>query len=355
MKKVDNLLTIADDGSENGSQVDPNEYYVGFYFDQRDFFAADLVEAELIIPRIDAADLVSITDKIAEATQTYILNYVKNRGKAEKFEKLAVSKVSKKLHKDLIALYFLDSRSGAEFSNALKYEIIFHGKKYKGFSDHATKVTGKNLCILVWEDKFDPLQAETSFHKHVCQTGLEILGELKRLEVTRKCFPKEYCGILTNGRDWVLVSCTIEGAGHGRKSWWHSEIVSTFKKTENPNDKPVADEFAIAIVAKLLLYAFDRANSILNAVKNPLPVRLSSTPEEPDNVNSDDDGGNGKGGMGGGDSGKGGMGGRDSGKGGMGGGDSGKGGMGRVVWVVEIAGRVATGVVRIGLILLRVR
>ena len=75
------------------------------------------------------------------------------------------------------------------------------------------KATNTNLCVLVWDDKFDSLVSGGDFLKAICQTGLEILGELRRLQTMRRIVPKEYCGVLTNGRDWVLVSCLISESG----------------------------------------------------------------------------------------------------------------------------------------------
>ena len=51
-------------------------------------------------------------------------------------------------------------------------------------------------------------------------------------------------------------------------------------KDGNPGSNPVADDVAIASVAKLLEYAFDCASSILALIDNPQSFQLPSTPEE---------------------------------------------------------------------------
>ena len=124
--------------------------------------------------------------------------------------------------------------------------------------------------------------------KAICQTGLEILGELTSLQTMRRIVPKEYCGILTNGRDWVLVSCLISETR--KKSWRHSSTLCVVKDG-NAGSNQVADDDAIASVAKLLEYAFNRANSILALINSHLSCRLSSTPEEAadGDVDSDDE------------------------------------------------------------------
>ena len=144
--------------------------------------------------------------------------------------------------------------------------INFHAKKYRGYTDHAVKATNTNLCVLVCDDKFDSLVSGCDFLKAICQTGLEILGELRRLQTMRRIVPKEYCGVLTNGRDWVLVSCLISESG--KKRWRHSSQLCVVKDG-NPGSNPVVDDIAVAIVANLLEYAFDCANSVLALVNSP--------------------------------------------------------------------------------------
>ena len=270
------VAILTEDRTENGSKVDPSEYYTGFYFDIEgsEFFLVDRG--------------VEHTEKIASISKKYVKKYlskfINNMGKSAKTEKQSVSTVSKTFLEDIIAFYF--ATGNVVYSAALKYEIYFHDKKYTGYSDHAVKVKDRNLCVLVWEDKFDSHVPGGDFLKAICQTGLEILGELRRLQTMRRIFPKEYCGVLTNGRDWVLVSCLISESGE--KSWRHSRTLCVVKDG-NSGSNPVADDDAVASVAKLLEYAFDRANSILALINSPQSFRLSSTPEESADGDVDDD------------------------------------------------------------------
>ena len=246
--------------------MDSNEYYTGFWFDieAAEFFSVDR-----------GVDTEKFTSRSMTYTNKYLAKYINNMGKSEKSEKQSVSTISKTFLEDIIDFYF--KRGSVEYSTLMKYEIDFHDRKYTGYSAHAVKVKNKNLCILVWEDKFDSLVSGSDFLKAICQTGLKILGELERLQMTRRIVPNEYCGVLTNGRDWVLVSCLISESGE--KKWRHSMKLCTVKDG-NPGSNPVADDVAIASVAKLLEYAFDCASSILALIDNPQSFQLPSTPEE---------------------------------------------------------------------------
>ena len=258
--------------------MDSDEYFIGFYF--------DIVAAELL--QVDRG--VENTEKFTSISKKYMKKYltkrINNMGRSEKTEKQSVSTISKIFLVDIIAFYFAAGSVG--YSAALKYEIHFHDKKYRGCTDHSVKANNTNLCVLVWEDKFDPLVSGGDFFKAICQTGLEILGELRRLQTMRRIVPKEYCGVLTNGRDWVLVSCLISESGE--KSWRHSSPLCVVND-EIPGINPVIDDIAVARVAKLLEYAFDCANSILALINSPPSFRLPSTPEESadGDVDSDDE------------------------------------------------------------------
>ena len=177
----------------------------------------------------------------------------------------------------MITFYF--DGEDLEYSKAAKCTAVINDRKYCGFADHVIKVTGRCLNALVWEDTFDNLSFEGGLQPAICQTGLEIEGEMTRLAQYR-IYPEEYCGILTNGRDWILVSCVVN---NGEKFRRHSLPLSTVIKATSGSSYSL-DEVAIASVASLLVYAFNCARSISKLIKSSgliPPSPLPFTPGEP--------------------------------------------------------------------------
>jgi hypothetical protein len=180
---------------------------------------------------------------------------------------------SKDLLTKLINAYFVDERKGAEYSKPITYDVLFGGIPYRGVADHSIKDAVIRAFILVWEDKID-LSTPALQNKAVNQAALEVLGEVSRLTKAGFNIPEEYCGIVTNGTDWILVSYLCR-----HKRWQHSEMVSTV-------DEGCSDisENAIVEVARLLAYAFVCANSVLGIVNKATPFshRLPSHEETDD-------------------------------------------------------------------------
>jgi hypothetical protein len=180
---------------------------------------------------------------------------------------------SKELLIKLINAYFVDERKGAEYSKPIIYDVLFGGIPYRGVADHSIKDAVIRAFILVWEDKID-LSTNALQNKAVNQAALEVLGEVSRLTKAGFDTPVEYCGIVTNGTDWILVSYLCRS-----NRWRHSEMVSTVE--EGCSD---ISENVIVEVARLLAYAFVCANSVLGIVNKATPFshRLSSHEETDD-------------------------------------------------------------------------
>ena len=186
---------------------------------------------------------------------------------------------SKDLLTELISAYFVDERKGAEYSKPITYDVLFGGIPYRGVADHSIKDAVIRAFILVWEDKID-LSTTALQVKAVNQAALEVLGEVSRLTKAGFDIPEEYCGIVTNGTDWILVSYLCR-----HKRWRHSDMVSTV--AEGQSD---IYENVIVEVARLLAYAFVCANSVLGIVNKATPFshRLSSHEETDDGTDGND-------------------------------------------------------------------
>lgn len=264
-----------EDRTENGSKVDPDEYFIGFSF--------DIVQAELLQVDWGVENTETFTSVSKKNTKKYLAKYINNMGRSEKTEKRSVSTISKTFIVEIFAFYF--AVGSVEYSAALKYGINFHAKKYRGYTDHAVKATNTNLCVLVWDDKFDSLVSGGDFLKAICQTGLEIAEKVA--DDAQDC-PKRilWCTYKWKGLGSRFVSHFRER----KKRWRHSSQLCVVKDG-NPGSNPVVDDIAVAIVANLLEYAFDCANSVLALVNSPQSFRLSSTPEESadGDVDSDDE------------------------------------------------------------------
>lgn len=186
---------------------------------------------------------------------------------------------SKDLLTKLIDAYFVDERKGAEYSKPITYDVLFGGIPYRGVADHSIKDAVIRAFILVWEDKID-LSTPALQVKAVNQAALEVLGEVSRLTKAGFDIPEEYCGIVTNGTDWILVSylCRL-------RRWRHSNMVSTVDEGCSDISKNVIVE-----VARLLAYAFVCANSVLGIVNKATPFshRLSSHEETDDATDEND-------------------------------------------------------------------
>ena len=232
----------------------------------------------------------TFTNDHFELFKTYLLAYTQSTLVLTKGEKVTKKKVTKKndlaeaghVNKEgevadyqpcsrelLIKLtdtYIVDERKGAEYSEPMEYNAQYDGIPYSGVADHSIKAVGIRAFILVWEDKID-LSTTPLHNRAVNQTALEILGEVSRLRIGDYTIPEKYCGILTSGTDWILVSYLCR-----RDSWRHSEMVSTVA------------EGVIAEVARLLAYALVCANAVLGLVKNATPFshRLPSHKESDD-------------------------------------------------------------------------
>ena len=270
---------LVDDRSESASKIDSGEYAIGFCFEIMRDVVVDLNERNKILFETE-------TKTFCEQYLVAFIKFTRENGN-ERNEKKVVSVTSRLFLQKLTSIYF--DGEDLYYSSAMTFEAVIHDRKYRGLADHTVKERGENLYVLVWEDKFDDLSEGDKLAQAIGQTGLEIEGEMRRLEEGQNpIFPAEYCGILTNGRDWFLVSCVVLNS---RKYWRHSLRLSTARK-ESSTDTYLFYEDAIDPVANLLLYAFNCARSIHDMIKSRRllpPSRLPPTPEE--RAEEDDDSG----------------------------------------------------------------
>ena len=183
--------------------------------------------------------------------------------------------LSKDLLKVLIKNFFIDEREGPEYSKAVLYHTVFNFVPYKGIGEHAIS-TGKKgaTFILVWKDKIR-LDSEANIESAISQAALEVKGEIPRLEKSLNIFRIEYCGILTNGTEFILVSGYHVMA---ELKWRHSNTVSI----AGEGTSHIKDE-EIAKVVLLLAYAFTCANKVFDLIRNaPVPGPQHPPIEEAD-------------------------------------------------------------------------
>jgi hypothetical protein len=268
-------------GSQAKSEIYHNfsfmTYSAGSFYDKNEnTFTEDLVESFKTHLLLYTQQILGLMKgkKVTRKKDLAEAGNVNKKGEVADYEPC-----SKELLTNLTNIYFVGERKGAEYSKPMMYNALFDGIPYRGVADHSIKYVEIRAFILVWEDKMD-LSTDALHNRAVNQTALEILGEVSRLTKAGFPVPEEYCGIITNGTDWILVSYLCK---HDR--WRHSNMVSTVAEGSS-----VIDESVIAEVVRLLAYAFVCANSVLSLVRNNTPMshRLSSHEETDDGEDGND-------------------------------------------------------------------
>mmetsp|Transcript_26124 Transcript_26124/g.38694 ORF Transcript_26124/g.38694 Transcript_26124/m.38694 type:complete len:436 (+) Transcript_26124:52-1359(+) len=129
-----------------------------------------------------------------------------------------VQPLSRNLLKELAQAVDMGGNAEVQYKNhslAVKYD----SKEYhiRGEMDAGLFLKDTTFCLCPWEDK--NMSNECSW-KYVTQCAAEMAGKLEHLKSGYDFIPKRYCGILTNGRWWVIVFRHINS--EGRRLWLHT-------------------------------------------------------------------------------------------------------------------------------------
>jgi hypothetical protein len=167
--------------------------------------------------------------------------------------------------------------------------VKYHSAEYhiNGEMDAGIFLDKSATCVLPWEDKN---MGGSLVDKDIAQIAAAMAGKLEALKYSYDISPPRYCGILTNGRTWILVTRYVK---NGVRMWHITTPVTVI------NDKGEIKNRAMFTVCIFLYHALVVAEDVLKSVINQIVdidniKLLSITEDDGDNHgdsgdDSDDD------------------------------------------------------------------
>jgi hypothetical protein len=244
------------------SSINSSQYEITFKFGE--YLLEELAE---ILPALPTSGEIETMDFLS----TYVGTMSTNKRLGHVAEEQFVQPASRLLLKQTMDITFTINE--VSYDNERSFMCSYGVESYRGKTDHVIVSALRDAAVLVWEDKalgVDFTQKGTK-RRALCQVAAEIYSEVCQMSYKYNYAAQHFCGILTNGIDWILV---VYFLNHGVQQWRHcKKVVSS------------ADSDSLRRVAFMLRLALSSARHHVDALKK---CTITASPHIIDNTVDDD-------------------------------------------------------------------